>query len=142
MFVTATLRLDNPLPSDLSLTDITGSSGFVLTLNDGIRTLTTTSPEVNIGSAFVSTDATGSIVGWQLGLHIVDDVVILSANFSSGMSDSSVDFPTATENAYVAGNAGTWTGPTVIPIPPALYLFGSGLLGLVGISRGKKIRTE
>jgi hypothetical protein len=27
---------------------------------------------------------------------------------------------------------------TTIPIPPALWLFGSGLLGLVGISRRKK----
>lgn len=27
---------------------------------------------------------------------------------------------------------------TVIPVPPALYLFGSGLLGLVGIARRKK----
>jgi hypothetical protein len=27
---------------------------------------------------------------------------------------------------------------TVIPVPPALWLFGSGLLGLVGIARRKK----
>jgi len=28
---------------------------------------------------------------------------------------------------------------TVVPIPPAFWLFGSGLLGLVGMARRKKI---
>lgn len=32
-------------------------------------------------------------------------------------------------------NPGSWS---IVPIPPALWLFGSGLLGLVGISRRKK----
>jgi len=32
---------------------------------------------------------------------------------------------------------GLYLGPGVIPIPPALWLFGSGLLGLTGIA-GKK----
>ena len=27
---------------------------------------------------------------------------------------------------------------TVVPIPPAIWLFGSGLIGLVGIARRKK----
>lgn len=34
-----------------------------------------------------------------------------------------------------------WTvadGDVFVPIPPAVYLFGSGLLGLIGIARGKK----
>jgi hypothetical protein len=115
MFVTARIRLDNPLPSDLSFSDISGLSGFVLTMNDGIETLTSASSEVTVGSASISTDATGSIVGWQLGLLITNDVVILSANYSSATSDSTVDFATAIEDAYVAGNAGTWSGPTVIP---------------------------
>lgn len=33
----------------------------------------------------------------------------------------------------------TWTiSGSVIPIPPAIYLFGTGLLGLIGISKRKK----
>jgi len=33
----------------------------------------------------------------------------------------------------------TWTiSGSVVPVPPALYLFGSGLLGLVGMARRKK----
>ena len=34
---------------------------------------------------------------------------------------------------------GQWSmNITPIPIPPALYLFGSGLLGLVGVTKRKK----
>jgi hypothetical protein len=32
----------------------------------------------------------------------------------------------------------TGTPDTVIPVPAAVWLFGSGLLGLVGIARRKK----
>jgi hypothetical protein len=41
---------------------------------------------------------------------------------------------------------GEWTNlnltvvPTVVPVPAAVWLFGSGLLGLVGIARSKKFR--
>jgi len=36
------------------------------------------------------------------------------------------------------GGQGKITDIAVVPIPPALYLFGSGLIGLVGIARRKK----
>jgi hypothetical protein len=36
----------------------------------------------------------------------------------------------------LAGNGGT--APPPIPLPPAVWLFGSGLLGLVGVSRRRK----
>jgi len=32
----------------------------------------------------------------------------------------------------------TISAPTIVPLPPAIWLFGSALLGLVGWSRGKK----
>jgi hypothetical protein len=39
-----------------------------------------------------------------------------------------------TQAAWVIGDLGAWT---VVPIPPALWLFGSGLLGLIVIARKK-----
>lgn len=33
---------------------------------------------------------------------------------------------------------GTWTSYSAVPVPAAVWLFGSGLLGLVGIARRKK----
>ena len=40
-----------------------------------------------------------------------------------------------------AANSITWlvTRPAVVPVPAAIWLFGSGLLGLIGIARRKKI---
>jgi hypothetical protein len=36
------------------------------------------------------------------------------------------------------GNNNTWTlRSSVVPVPPALWLFGSGLLGLIGVARRK-----
>jgi hypothetical protein len=29
--------------------------------------------------------------------------------------------------------------PAAVPIPPSVWLFGSGLLGLIGIARRKKV---
>lgn len=43
-----------------------------------------------------------------------------------------------TSNEQIGRLDFTVTSITLVPIPPALYLFGSGLLGLVGISRQRK----
>ena len=40
------------------------------------------------------------------------------------------------EYAAFSNDRGTWSASSV-PIPPALWLFGSGLLGLVGMARRK-----
>ncbi len=37
----------------------------------------------------------------------------------------------------VGGGTGVWSA-AVVPVPPAVWLFGSGLLGLVGAARRKK----
>ena len=44
-------------------------------------------------------------------------------------------------SAYFSGGDGSGGGPPagVIPVPAAVWLFGSGLLGLVGIARSRKV---
>ena len=37
-----------------------------------------------------------------------------------------------------SGNSMTVTAINTVPVPAAIWLFGSGLLGLIGISRRKK----
>ena len=44
----------------------------------------------------------------------------------------------ATNRNCPATGAAACYSLTTVPVPPALYLFGSGLLGLIGISRRKK----
>jgi len=41
--------------------------------------------------------------------------------------------------AYVLHLSGTVGGPSAIPVPAAVWLFGSGLLGLVGVARRRKV---
>jgi len=71
----------------------------------------------------------------------------------SHWSGTEIDLENASNFGFDNGFQG-WTGkdatlfawaardgddlPAVIPIPPAVWLFGSGLLGLVGIARRKK----
>ena len=39
-------------------------------------------------------------------------------------------------------NSLTISSPALVPIPPALWLFGSGLLGLVGVARKKRLNIS
>jgi len=53
--------------------------------------------------------------------------------------------PNLSGNAYLGGQTYALNGlgflmPAAVPIPPAVWLFGSGLLGLIGIARRKTAR--
>ena len=48
--------------------------------------------------------------------------------------DTRPNSPTAEDISVYA----VWNGTAVVPIPSAIWLFGSGLLGLVGLARHKK----
>ena len=127
-------------------------------ITDGATTFTEASSLDFLRFTF-TTDSQGQITDWQV---IADEKFALSSiwyvgeqshqivtqySFGEG-NDSSVLSECVSLNsdsscAYLGTDAGqvntvgTWT-VTTVPIPPALWLFGSGLLGLVGISRRKK----
>ena len=72
------------------------------------------------------------------GSSIVVNGNIVSGNEGNGVilfngTYSSISWTSTNENWY-----GFTVGTAVIPIPPALWLFGSGLLGLIGIARRKQ----
>ena len=68
-FISATLTLDNPLAANLASVDVTGFSGFSLTMSDGQQILTDTTPGLTTVSATVSTNMNGNIVAdWALRL--------------------------------------------------------------------------
>ena len=51
----------------------------------------------------------------------------------------SIMFNVADGKVYGFGAEGsTWVGTSVVPVPAAVWLFGSGLIGLVGVARRKK----
>jgi len=65
------------------------------------------------------------------------------AEFGLTGSFSSVDllFDAGDDSFYTAYITGTWTSYTVsaVPVPAAVWLFGSGLLGLVGVARRRRL---
>ena len=66
--------------------------------------------------------------------------VLGNAPFSEGVF--TVDFrDTSFNSALVFGTLDTLT-ISAVPVPSAVWLFGSGLLGLIGISRRKKVKVD
>ena len=77
-------------------------------------------PQIDTAGILASFDVTGDVLGsYQLS--------IIDLAFSDVLDPVTVDF----RNGNVNVNA--------VPIPPALLLFGSGLIGLVGLRRKIKI---
>jgi len=97
-------------------------NGLTLELGDSVH--------VDFNNSFQYSIDNGST--WLIDSTDVNGFVTL--NF--GSSTSKVEFRTvgaATTDQFYIRNA------TVVPIPPAVWLFASGLLGMIGIARRKKI---
>ena len=150
-FFTATFSLDDALAANTSV-DLTTLAGFTLTMSAGHISMTNTVGGVTLTEADVSTDAFGNIVTWGLGFsELVNNDTqrnsLLTRHFPGYNLDVVIDRVTLGEprgneigNGSV-GPAGTWTSASVVPIPAAAWLFGSGLLGLIGIARRKNHRS-
>ena len=94
----------------------------------------------------VSTNESGSITDWTIILtsaldmltfeEVAMSITALPVFDTGGQSYCTDTTCSVTENhqAYVMGNPGAWA---VVPIPAAIWLFGSGLIGLVGLARRK-----
>jgi hypothetical protein len=161
MFITATLMLAQPLapnigdPWDPQLITPTAFS-----FSDGINTITDGDDGV-VGGIRLTTDNAGNITSWAIGATMnyynatVGAQILDIYSSRTPVTDDNQDLVTAgtCEAVYVSGlcktinehgsaltniNPGSWTVSTV-PTPPALYLFGSGLIGLIGIARRKVV---
>ena len=77
----------------------------------------------------ILSDAGVDIIGWWIerGTGISDDGTIIT-----GYGDN----PDGYTEAWITDISGSV--PAAVPVPGAIWLFGSGLLGLNGISRHKK----
>jgi len=133
MRLTGTVEFATPLPSSLFGEVFPISFSF----NDGVNTFT----EDNLTSSRFgfATDVLGNIVGWEVQLRNEGGDPFLELSSEKTML-SGTDFilfiPAEGEPGILFGNPpGNWS---LVPIPPAVWLFGSGLLYLVGIARRKK----
>ena len=89
-------------------------------------------PAIYLNSSYLLTSFTaGSTVSGALEWVLPSDLSLASIG-SSGV----VTWGTASSGV----NTGTWTvvPASVVPVPAAVWLFGSGLIGLIGLARRKK----
>lgn len=154
----------NLLPSPSGTNNWGDSNDWVASLDIGgvmgWRLPTTTYADTtcsNPGGASMGTGCTGSEMGY---LFNVEGISAASPGPFSGIQDSSLGYWSATpflsNSAWIfdfgtgiqsSGPANSpwryaWAVQTgdvgVVPIPAAVWLFGSGLLGLLGLSRRKR----
>ena len=136
---------------DSKLIDFNGDITAQVTsysFSDGVTTYTDADPE---GSSqfIVNTDNNGDITSWIID---ISDVDALSPNLEPGdivnritSGSSGEDFAQVYQCDFIvsgcvfsqidgafAYNPGSWS---VVPIPAAVWLFGSGLIGLAGLKK-------
>jgi hypothetical protein len=97
-------------------------------------------------SIIVSTNESGNIIDWTIILtseldiltfgEVAKSITALPA-FDQGGHGYCIDTACSvieSHEVYVMGKPGAWS---VVPIPAGFWLFGSGLVGLIGIARRK-----
>ena len=150
--VSVTLTLDAPLAIDLgsesSLVDITGLAGFKLKFASGGYAPAADSPRTNV-TAEVATDGDGLIAYWGFRtIYSPYDFGIVGPNrlnFQSNKKSFTNDAVNALPRPYnttflggsVSDNPGTWE-ISPVPVPAAVWLFGTALIGLLGFSKRRK----
>lgn len=97
-------------------------------------------------AAFTDVSNFFTIAGWQLdltSLSISDQTASLLTLAGAGVISGNgfdatiVNWTFSGDDAYTNSMTITSTGIAAVPVPAAVWLFGSGLLGLVGIARRK-----
>jgi len=108
-------------------------SGNTLTITAGSLTLSNTQDDNYAagGSPKLEFDGSGNLIGFGYNAGFLDGSAFDSGVLAWIVNDASYNFA-----------SGSWDANsfamTPVPVPAALWLFGSGLLGLAGIVRGRK----
>lgn len=103
------------------------SAVTLIAFSDGLRTLT-----APISYVFFSTNSAGDINSWKILLqNSTYDYITTSYIYYSG---SDVGRLGQDNWGQIPNSPGLWN-KTIIPIPGAVWLLGSGLIGIVGVRR-------
>jgi hypothetical protein len=119
--------------------NLSDSSGTLLagTISDSAFTAPTgNNPQVASIFSFNVVDYTTISPNLNTGLSApLPGSYSISMQFSGAYSTPTVTTPTGLPDPFNATGTGTFNA---VPVPPAIWLFGSGLLGIVAIARRKK----
>jgi hypothetical protein len=109
------------------------ASGNMLTIFAGSLTLNETQDDnyASGGSPKLEFDSGGALIGFGFNVGFMDGSTFDSGVLAWITNDADFNFATG----YWDANSFTMTP---VPVPAAVWLFGSGLLGLVGIARARK----
>jgi hypothetical protein len=154
MSVSATFSLAQPLAANLNFSSV---SPISFSLSDGVNTITDQSDNLLSTLFRFITDGSGNIQEWNVSVltdfptqsvgetritigtvnnpslgQIYDQGLISTCTNTGNCSSGLVQ-----TNAFISGSPGAWQ-VTTVPVPAAAWLFGSGLLGLIGVARRKK----
>jgi len=95
---------------------------------------------VNTGPFASVTTVLGNVVPspifWSSTPYIDPDVPDLVYAFYTGTGAQSYSFKWQERRTWAVHDGDV--GAAVVPVPPAIWLFGSGLIGLIGVARRKK----
>jgi MYXO-CTERM domain-containing protein len=131
--VTATITLASPLLPSQPETPVTPVS---FSLNDGVQTLTNTSPGTLAFFNF-GTDSMGNIDAWDFAVEnnsLPITLLIMSLNDEDGINDTGMI--SISQQGANFGNPGTWKS---VPAPPLSNLAGLGVLALAFLWRRRQI---
>ena len=120
--------------------------------SDGVRSISNENTEFTVDQFTINTDASGNIEAWWIRFINSPLTNALGTYQSITGQDSTRITQTlndCTNNPYcggsvntdASGTTGAWmesVTPAAVPVPAAVWLFGSGLFGLLGMARRKK----
>ena len=135
-YVTVSMTLTNPIAPSQNLLNVVPDL-VTLTMSDGVQTLDLSNPNLASTVAAFSTDVTGTITGWSVGLFQnppgcpTSGCSIQTVNIVNNVSDEGIG-----ANQFFAGDAfnsadpGVWT---LVPEPTTVTLLAFGLVAMVGV---------
>ena len=100
---------------------------------------TSTSWTIDMGVDGVSDGAGGDFDLWSVALDVGDPVAVAALFFQQGPCDPDIPDECIEDSGFgIPDESDGLFPPSSIPVPAAVWLFGSGLIGLAGMARRKK----
>jgi len=146
--ITATIELSTALGMDESLHAI---SPDAWSISDGLTTITNLTDGFVLLTLEVGTDGSSNISKWNFSVNRIntqplDELSFMRTIFDAGLSTvDDTRYCTVftggacsyTAVAFINDDHGAWA-VTTVPLPASVWLLGSGLIGLIGISMRNK----